>query len=496
MRELPRPVALIACSRNIIGSASTDRDTQVSKNSDPRGSGPEPTYAADVKRSEGILVGAGIQFNLFHRDQDAALRLTRLGLFAAVIVVVLAASSVFAASVALTSKTESLGPPEVLLEPGDQPGGNPFMPTPPTVYRPETNPVVADLPSVGGSAAAKPYSGDLPGLYGAPRDRALTDRDDMIAFYTAHPGESNSAAKVLESDSSFTWSGGQHLAGPDLVRYLRELTPVLLRIDLRVTNYGLVDGRAVAHQSILQAGTAVLVDVHGVLRFRSLSGSPLTLPTALPHTPKFLGSPWQGFEAKRVGAVSPSPSPLTLIVLVDIVTGQPFERPVGTTGGGDVDHAGWASTSTPPPITPVTPAPTTSTEPGTPRTTNTPASPLDLSGMWVLENISDETTTGRPNSVVGTMQRTPAGFAFHRDENIHGSNFTWDCTLPDRFGQPVTLRCRQGWTIDGKSDSSDWSCDGQTVTIPWGTSTKLRFDGPCVTTGPSSYQFTIAIRPQ
>ncbi|MTJ64637.1 hypothetical protein, partial [Nocardia seriolae] len=115
----------------------------MSKNSDPRGSGPEPTYAADVKRSEGILVGAGIQFNLFHRDQDAALRLTRLGLFAAVIVVVLAASSVFAASVALTSKTESLGPPEVLLEPGDQPGGNPFMPTPPTVYRPETNPVVA-----------------------------------------------------------------------------------------------------------------------------------------------------------------------------------------------------------------------------------------------------------------------------------------------------------------------------------------------------------------
>ena len=42
--------------------------------------------------------------------------------------------------------------------------------------------------------------------------------------------------------------------------FIRELTPTLLTQDTRVTNHGYKNGKATPHQSILQKGTAVLVD--------------------------------------------------------------------------------------------------------------------------------------------------------------------------------------------------------------------------------------------
>ena len=60
--------------------------------------------------------------------------------------------------------------------------------------------------------------------------------------------------------------------------FLRGLTPVVLRADTRVTNHGFRDGSATSFQSVLQAGTAVLVDDHGAPRVRCACGNPLKAP--------------------------------------------------------------------------------------------------------------------------------------------------------------------------------------------------------------------------
>ena len=52
----------------------------------------------------------------------------------------------------------------------------------------------------------------------------------------------------------------------DIESYVAGLTAVRLRWDTRVTNHGFSDGEATAFQSLLQAGTAVLVDDTGVPR--------------------------------------------------------------------------------------------------------------------------------------------------------------------------------------------------------------------------------------
>ena len=71
----------------------------------------------------------------------------------------------------------------------------------------------------------------------------------------------------------------------DIATYVGTLTPMQLRADTRVTNHGFVDGHATSLQSVLQAGTAVLVDDHGRPRVKCGCGNPLLDPVATPITP-------------------------------------------------------------------------------------------------------------------------------------------------------------------------------------------------------------------
>lgn len=66
-------------------------------------------------------------------------------------------------------------------------------------------------------------------------------------------------------------------------RYIRSLTPVTLTVDTRVTNHTFVDGRAVPLQSVLAAGTAVLVDKYGRPVVRCRCGNPLLEPIFYPE---------------------------------------------------------------------------------------------------------------------------------------------------------------------------------------------------------------------
>lgn len=61
----------------------------------------------------------------------------------------------------------------------------------------------------------------------------------------------------------------------DIDAYVAELTPAHLAADQRVTNHGYRNGSPTPRQSLLKAGTAVLVDAEGVPRVRCYCGNPL-----------------------------------------------------------------------------------------------------------------------------------------------------------------------------------------------------------------------------
>ncbi len=110
---------------------------------------------------------------------------------------------------------------------------------------------------------------------------------------------------------------------------LRSLTPVQLRTDTRVTNHGFRDGKAMAYQAVLQAGTAVLVDDRGVPRVRCACGNLLLPPVAQESTPKQTGKAWPGYRASDVVVVEPSSKPVDEFVMVDPENGDWFTRPAG-----------------------------------------------------------------------------------------------------------------------------------------------------------------------
>jgi hypothetical protein len=152
---------------------------------------------------------------------------------------------------------------------------------------------------------------------------------------------------------------------------VKTLTPVLLRSDTRVTNHGYAGGRATPHQSVLQAGTAVLVDSFGVPRVRCACGNPLA-PPAPTSSPVYTGTRWPGFSETTVIVIAPTSKPVTGFVLIDVRDDKPFGRPVATQGGRDVDAV----------IDDGTPgsAPTTTTRPPVTTTTTAPAPPQDITG--------------------------------------------------------------------------------------------------------------------
>lgn len=103
------------------------------------------------------------------------------------------------------------------------------------------------------------------GPFGGTGSDLVCDRELLIRSLAARPDRLREWARVL----GVTPSAGA------VARYIRKLRPVTLTRDTRVTNHSFVDGRAVAFQSILQAGTAVLVDKDGVPVARCRCGNPL-----------------------------------------------------------------------------------------------------------------------------------------------------------------------------------------------------------------------------
>jgi hypothetical protein len=107
------------------------------------------------------------------------------------------------------------------------------------------------------------------GPYGGSGSDKVCDRDLLIRFLRQNPDRMRAWAGVLGIDPSYK----------SVSRYIAKLHPVTLTRDTQVTNHSFVNGRATAFQSILAAGTAVLVDRYGHPVARCRCGNPLTEPT-------------------------------------------------------------------------------------------------------------------------------------------------------------------------------------------------------------------------
>jgi hypothetical protein len=357
----------------------------------------------------------------------------RRNLLIALMVVLLVA--VVGGGVALHHVLSSKGAgAELVLTEATAPGANAFMPSAAPPMPPSNTQPAPTLQAHGDGTAVvtQPLPGDQDGLYGGTVNNAGIDRDKMITFLGANPAQAGAFVEALNTDPTVYWSGAHPLTASDIPSYLRELTPALLRLDTRVTNHGFDGTHPTTLQSVFQAGTAVLVDAHGVPRAR-WNGNPLTAPTALAGAAKPVGTAWPGYHPGALAEVQPSTATITNFVLVDVVTGQPFNRPAGTTGTNDTAHSQ--------PIAPPQSAPAT--------TTTGQAPQPDIDGTYLMH------------------QTTTAGTGEHGEPCVSTSaDFTITVT---HQGNALT------WLIEGHTITGTLNADGSfSVTVIGGSGVTFR----------------------
>ncbi|MFF1450434.1 DUF6777 domain-containing protein [Streptomyces sp. NPDC058274] len=212
---------------------------------------------------------------------------------------------------------------EVFLQSAAKTGPDPFTESTAT-----DSSTVPETPAASDSAAesanvTRGVDGSAPGLYGGTRNVTSCDVEKQISALRAAPAKNKAFASV---------AGVQPSGVP---AYLRSLTPVQLRMDTRVTNHGYRDGAATSYQAVLQAGTAVLVDDHGVPRVRCACGNPLTPPVAQQNTPKRTGDSWSSYRPQNVVVVTPATTVINVFVMFDPDHDDWFRRHKGDTGEKD-----------------------------------------------------------------------------------------------------------------------------------------------------------------
>jgi hypothetical protein len=190
---------------------------------------------------------------------------------------------------------------------------------------------------VGTRMAGRVVDGAEPAVYGGSRDTQVCDVEALTAFLT----------DPANADKAEAWAGTLDVEIDDIESYLDGLTAVRVRWDTRVTNHGFRDGEANSFQSLLQAGTAVLVDETGVPRVKCNCGNPLLEPSDLDGASESAAldvdevaqnpdDAWDGLEPAEAVQIEPG-SPVAAITLVDVDTGGLIERQVGSDGASETD---------------------------------------------------------------------------------------------------------------------------------------------------------------
>ena len=228
---------------------------------------------------------------------------------------------------------------DVSLQPVSATGADPFTPPAGT-----NSPGVTPPPNTGGTVV-----GSTVGLFGGTLNQSTCDATKMITFLQAH------------QDKATAWANVLGILPNDIPRFLGELTPAILRSDTFVINHGFANGHATDVPSVLQAGTAVLVDGFGVPVTRCFCGNPLTRPAKFTHI-TFTGPRWSSFSTTTITVIQSATVVVNQFTMVEPGTGVSFDRPRGTHGQQDT-HVTQPSTTGPPPIGPTQSAPPPSSAP-------------------------------------------------------------------------------------------------------------------------------------
>jgi hypothetical protein len=172
-----------------------------------------------------------------------------------------------------------------------------------------------DLPKLGGGAVPA-IQGSAPGLYGGTNLLSVCDAKQLVQFLKDN------------ADKAKAWADVIGIGADQIDSYVAGLTDVVLQADLRVLNHGFKNGVATKIDSILQAGTAVLVDKFGSPVVRCKCGNPLSTPRPLATDVKVSGDTWPAFALDNTVTVTPGPE-VKEYVLSDVETTTPVFRVPG-----------------------------------------------------------------------------------------------------------------------------------------------------------------------
>ncbi|MFI6938136.1 DUF6777 domain-containing protein [Streptomyces sp. NPDC050418] len=313
---------------------------------------------------------------------------------------------------------------ELFLQPVAASGPDPFTEStakvaespPPVTRTPQPSPTGSASPT---QAGIRSVSGSTPGLYGGTQSVSSCDVEQQVRFLTGEQAKARAFAQAAGIQEG------------EIAGWLRGLTPVQLRADTRVTNHGYQGGRATSYQSVLQAGTAVLVDNRGLPRVRCACGNPLTPPAELRNDAKHQGQPWRGYHPTTVVVVKPSTTVINNITIINVTNNTWIERPIGDDGDKDKVVPPPEPSPTPPTTTsppPTSPEPSTS-EP-TPETTDPDEETTDP-GEETTDPGEETTDPGEETTDPGTDTTAP-------DDQITDCPSTWP-TPADPNDPPPTL---------------------------------------------------------
>lgn len=136
------------------------------------------------------------------------------------------------------------------------------------------------------------------GLYGGSTSQTVCDVPRLVSFLEAEPNKADAWRTVL--------------GVRDIRSYVATLQPVVVMKDTMVTDHGFDDGRATDQPTVLQAGTAILLDPDWVPRVRCASGSPLTPPPPVEAAAvTYTGQPWPAFHTDQVVQAPRESTPTT-----------------------------------------------------------------------------------------------------------------------------------------------------------------------------------------
>lgn len=214
---------------------------------------------------------------------------------------------------------------EVLLEPKTEPGPDPY--TPPLDPEPaQQETPIPPPPPASKAATTKVNVGgkDVP-LYGGSGQLSTCDKQKLVAFLGTDSAKGSAWAQVLGIQAA------------NIPSYIGGLAEVTLNVDTRVTNHGFKGAKATPRQSVLQAGTAVLVDSEGTPRVRCKCGNPLLPPETVGGTPKYVGQKWPEFQPTALaappgtdlGSEQPTPGVQTSAPAGNLIKDGGFEAGIG-----------------------------------------------------------------------------------------------------------------------------------------------------------------------